>query len=97
MRVFAVLEVELPEQQVKLGRIIQIGACSDDRQVGQELTENVTRQITHELQERGLMPKPPKPVSAEICLYLTKQYFRILGRPTTDDYIELDARTDRGR
>jgi len=70
---------------------------SSDEEMGQEFGEHVVGSFQKALQQTGLMPKPPKPFSAIVCMCITKQYYDHLGRPTVDDYIELNARIDRGR
>jgi hypothetical protein len=70
---------------------------SDEQKMGRESAEHAVGSVQQMLQEKGFLPMPQKPLSAWVCLFMTKQYFNCLGRPTVDDYIELNARTDRGR
>jgi len=88
------------EQQKGGGRIIHIGPLSSDEEITEETGEKIARKafasVETVLQEKGFLPMFPKPLSALVCLYITKQHFAYLGRPTVDDYIELNARTDRG-
>lgn len=77
-------------------RIIRIGIPeSDEEKVGQQIAEHGITAMQKMLQQRGFMAIPQKPLSAWVCLYITKEYFNFLGRPTVDDYIELTALTAR--
>ena len=94
VRVFAELQVQQTQQQQdqQKDRIVRIGLpCSDEEQVVKDMMGQVQKQ----LEQRGFAMLQPKPLSAEVCLFIKKQYFNALGRPTVDDYIELNARTDR--
>jgi hypothetical protein len=78
-------------------RIIQIGIPqSDEERVGQHIASEAFVGFQKMLQQKGaFLMQPPKPLSAWVCLYITKEYFNFLGRPTVDDYIELTALTAR--
>ena len=91
VRVLASLEIQQTEP---LKNRIHIGIpCSDEEQIGKEIVGQMQKMF----EQKGVLMMPQKPLSAEICMFIQKQYFNALGRPTIDDYIELNARTDRRR
>lgn len=59
----------------------------------QRAAEQVAAQIQKSLTEIGMFQK--KPISAGVTFFLTKEQFRLMGRPTVDDYIQVDATRTR--
>lgn len=76
---------------------MKIGLPDDEEKMAKEFAEHTVGSIQAALQKQGFMPMPQRQFSAGICFYITKTDFNHLGRPTIDDYIELNARTDRRR
>jgi len=78
-------------------RIVRISPLSsDEERIAKEIAEQSFQSVQMLLQQKGFVAIQPKPLSALVVLYITKHYFNYLGRPTVDDYIELNARTDKG-
>jgi len=80
-------------------RIVHIGPLTTDNdetsQEGERVARKAFAHVETILAEKGILLMSQKPPSDMVCLYITKQHFAYLGRPTVDDYIELNARTDR--
>lgn len=92
----AVIEVQQTSTPDPKERIIKIGLPRDEEKIAKEFAEHAAGVVQEAMQKQGFMPMmPPKQFSAVICLFITKEQFNYLGRPTIDDYIELNARTDR--
>lgn len=93
-------QAQVQDEPKAKGRIIHIGPITTDDEItskeGQQIAREALSSVETILQEKGFLPMVRKLPSAMVCLYLTKQHFAYLGRPTVDDYIELNARTDRG-
>jgi hypothetical protein len=94
------IDAELQAQQTmepnQKERIVKIGLPDDEEKIAKEFAEHAVGSFQTMLQKQGFVPMVQKPIAAIICLYITREHFNYLGRPTVDDYIELNARTDRG-
>lgn len=92
--VMAELLIPQTEQtnQQKPPRMIQIGFPFHGEDGMEKVSEQVAAQIQKHIDQRLSIRKP---IAAEICIFIKKEYFNYLGCPTVDDYIELNARTDK--
>jgi hypothetical protein len=75
----------------KLERVIHIGPYTTDEEVTQHITQEIAESV------RRALPCARKPPTAFLTLYIPKHYFQMLGRPTIDDMIQIDARVIRQR
>lgn len=78
-------------------RIVKIGLGKDDENMAKEFAEHAMGDLQQMLQKQGFMPIRPRPFSDFVCFFLTKEHYNYMGRPTVDDYIDLNARIDKGR
>jgi len=95
VHVDAILEAQqITEPTDPQERIVKIGLGKDEDNVAKEFAAHAAGAVQELLQKQGFMPMAPKQFSAMVCFYMTKEHFNYLGRPSIDDYIELNARTD---
>ena len=77
-----------PKQLELRNRIIHVGPIMDDEQVTKQISQQIAESV------RRVLPCGRRPMVV-LSLYIPKHYFQMLGRPTIDDMIQIDARTIR--
>lgn len=94
---FQVVQSTEPTDEPDPQRIVRVGLPGDNEKAAKEFAEHAMGSFQIMLEKQGFLPMQQKPFSAYICLVVTKEHYDYLGRPTVDDYIDLNARTDRRR